>query len=42
MPDAVSVRKKETKAAVPPAGLENLAWDVLKDKNTFDITRKVY
>lgn len=37
--DAVSVRKKETKTAVPP-GLENLAWDALKDLNTFDITRK--
>jgi hypothetical protein len=40
--DAVVVRKKETKTAVPPPGLENLAWDALKDTNTFDITRKVY
>ena len=40
--DAVSVRKKETKTAVPPPGLEHLTWDALKDKNTFDITRKVY
>lgn len=40
--DAVSVREKETKTAVPPPGLEHLTWDALKDTNTFDITRKVY
>ena len=39
--DAVSVRKKEAKTAVPPE-LETLTWDALKNKNTFDITRKVY
>lgn len=33
--DAVAVRKKESKPKEIPAGLENLAWDKIKDQNTF-------
>jgi hypothetical protein len=36
------VRKKDAKTAVPPPGLENLAWDALKNTNIFELTRKVY
>lgn len=39
---AVMVRKKETKTAVPPPGIEHLTWDALKDTNNFELTRKVY
>lgn len=40
--DAVVVRKKETKTAVPPPGLEHLTWDALKDRNNFEFMRKGY
>lgn len=33
--DAVKVRKKESKPKEIPAGLEGLAWDKIKDQNTF-------
>ena len=38
--DAVMVRKKETKTAVPPPGLEHLTWDALKNMNNFDMIGK--
>lgn len=40
--DAVAVRKKQVKTAVPPAGMENLTWDALKNTKNFELMRKGY